>query len=59
MIIRIAKVLAGGILGFLYYKFIGCNQGCGITGSPINSTLYGAMMGVILAWPTKQNRSVK
>jgi hypothetical protein len=51
--------LAGGILGFLYYKFIGCNQGCGITGSPINSTLYGAMMGVILAWPTKQNRSVK
>jgi hypothetical protein len=54
MIIQFAKILAGGIIGFLYYQFIGCNQGCAITGSPINSTIYGAVMGVILAWPTNK-----
>jgi len=34
--------------GFLYYQFIGCNGSCAITGSPINSTLYGSLMGLIL-----------
>jgi hypothetical protein len=54
MIIQFSKILAGGIIGFLYYQFIGCNQGCAITGSPINSTIYGAVMGVIFAWPTNK-----
>jgi hypothetical protein len=54
MIKQILFILGGGILGFAYYYFIGCNQGCAITGSPMNSILYGAFMGLILAWPTKQ-----
>jgi hypothetical protein len=41
-------VLLGALGGFLYYNFIGCNGGCAITGSPVNSTLYGSLMGLIL-----------
>ncbi|MGD9568171.1 MAG: DUF6132 family protein [Sedimentibacter sp.] len=39
----------GGVLGFLYYKFIGCSTGsCPITSKPLNSILYGAVMGALL-----------
>lgn len=39
----------GGILGFAYYYFIGCNSGsCSITASPVNSILYGSFVGFIL-----------
>lgn len=41
-------VLLGALGGFLYYNFIGCNGSCVITGSPINSTMYGTMIGLIL-----------
>ena len=37
------------LLGFLYYKFIGCSSGsCPITSNPMNSTLYGAVMGLLI-----------
>lgn len=40
----------GAALGFSYWYFIGCNTGgCAITSSPVNSTLYGGLMGVLLA----------
>jgi len=39
-------ILAGAAGGYLYYHFIGCTSGsCPITSQPVNSTLYGAMMG--------------
>ncbi|MCL9809801.1 DUF6132 family protein [Flavobacterium luminosum] len=39
-------VLVGAIVGYLYYKEIGCVSGtCAITSKPLNSTLYGALMG--------------
>lgn len=42
----IAGVFIGAIGGYLYYHFIGCNSGtCAITSKPLNSTLYGALMG--------------
>ncbi|MBL7871533.1 MAG: hypothetical protein JNM78_07975 [Cyclobacteriaceae bacterium] len=32
--------------GFLYWKEIGCTSGsCPITSSPVNSSIYGAVMG--------------
>ena len=34
--------------GFLYYTFIGCNGSCAITGSPVNSAIYGSLMGLVL-----------
>jgi phage shock protein E len=39
-------VLLGGIVGYLYYHFIGCVTGtCAITSKPVNSTVYFAVMG--------------
>lgn len=52
---RILPVLGGGILGYAYYYFIGCNSGsCAITSNPLISTAYGAFMGLILAIPSKK-----
>lgn len=39
-------ILVGAVAGYLYYHFIGCNSGtCKITSKPLNSSLYGAVMG--------------
>lgn len=44
----IVGVIVGAIMGYLYYYFIGCASGtCAITSNPINSTLYGAVMGFL------------
>ena len=52
---RVLPVLAGGILGYAYYHFIGCNSGsCAITSSPYVSTLYGSFLGLIFAIPSKK-----
>lgn len=41
--------LAGGLAGFLYWNFVGCLSGtCAITSDPLNSTIYGALMGVLI-----------
>ncbi|MEI2693936.1 MAG: DUF6132 family protein [Saprospiraceae bacterium] len=39
----------GAFAGYLYYHFIGCASGsCIITSRPINSSLYGAVVGWLL-----------
>ncbi len=44
--LTIIGVLIGAFGGYLYYHFVGCNSGtCAITSKPVNSTLYGALMG--------------
>jgi len=41
--------IAGGMAGFLYWKWVGCSSGtCSITASPINSTLYFSLMGAVV-----------
>lgn len=45
-ILPIIGVFVGALGGYLYWKFVGCESGtCAITSKPLNSTLYGAMMG--------------
>jgi hypothetical protein len=42
-------LLIGALAGYLYFYFVGCASGtCAITSKPLNSTLYGAMMGALL-----------
>lgn len=42
-------ILIGAIAGYAYYHFVGCASGtCAITSKPVNSTLYGAIMGGLL-----------
>jgi hypothetical protein len=54
----IIAVLSGAICGYLYYHFVGCTSGsCAITSKPMNSTLYGALMGgLLLNLFKKQNK---
>lgn len=45
----VAYVVGGGILGFAYYKLVGCRSGaCPITANPYISTLYGAVIGFVV-----------
>jgi hypothetical protein len=42
-------LFAGGILGFAYYYFVGCNTGsCAITSNPLSMTGYGMLFGALL-----------
>ena len=55
----IIGVIAGAVCGYLYYHFIGCASGtCIITSNPLNSSLYGALMGGLLL-NTFQNKTQK
>ena len=47
--LSLVGVVVGALGGFLYWNYIGCASGtCMITSKPINSTLYGALMGYLL-----------
>ncbi len=42
-------VFIGAVAGYFYWQQIGCMSGsCAITSSPVNSPLYGALMGGLL-----------
>lgn len=45
---------AGALLGYAYYYFTGCNQGCAITGNPYTSIGAGALLGFVLTPGRKQ-----
>lgn len=48
-ILYIIGAILGAIAGFLYWKLIGCSSGsCAITSKPLNSTIYGAVMGALI-----------
>ena len=41
--------IVGAVAGFLYWQQIGCSSGtCMITSKPVNSTVYGALMGALI-----------
>lgn len=45
----IIGIFVGGLLGFAYYHFIGCESGtCTITSKPLNSSAYGMVMGYLM-----------
>lgn len=45
-ILWVLGIVIGAVGGYAYYHFVGCNSGtCTITSKPVNSTLYGALMG--------------
>jgi len=50
--------LAGGLLGYAYYHFIGCTGGaCPITSNPVASTAYGMILGLLVTFPGRRGKS--
>ncbi|MFH1942785.1 MAG: DUF6132 family protein [bacterium] len=46
----IVGVGLGALVGFLYYRLVGCSTGaCPITRNPYVSTVYGALLGALIA----------
>ncbi len=46
----IIGIIIGGGVGFLYSRFVGCKSGlCLILRNPYLSTLYGALLGALVA----------
>jgi hypothetical protein len=42
-------VTIGGLVGFLYYYFVGCTSGhCAITSSPYMSIIWGGLLGLFV-----------
>lgn len=49
LILTTVGIVIGAIGGYAYYYFVGCASGtCAITSKPLNSTLYGSLMGGLL-----------
>ena len=47
--LTVTGVVIGAIGGYLYYHYAGCASGtCPITSRPLNSALYGALMGALV-----------
>lgn len=47
--LMLAGAVLGALGGYLYWYFIGCSSGtCAITSSPLNSTLYGIVLGALV-----------
>jgi Family of unknown function (DUF6132) len=50
IIITTIGIAVGAIAGYLYYFYLGCVSGtCTINSKPLNSTLYGALMGGLVS----------
>lgn len=57
--LEILGVAIGAVAGWCYWYFVGCASGtCPITSKPLNSSLYGALMGYLLFSIFKTNKKV-
>ncbi|MCO5259081.1 MAG: DUF6132 family protein [Crocinitomicaceae bacterium] len=58
--LTIIGLIVGAIGGYAYYYFVGCaSDSCAITSKPLNSTLYGMLMGVLLFTSFKKEKTTK
>ncbi len=52
--------IIGAIGGYIYWQQVGCVSGtCAITSKPLNSTLYGAIMGALMMGMFKKEDKTK
>lgn len=57
---KLLFILLGGIGGFAYYYFIGCNtNACPLTSNPYISTGYGMGVGLLLGWDSRPKSTEK
>ena len=59
-LLYIIGAVVGAVAGYIYWQQIGCSSGtCAITSKPLNSTLYGAVMGALLFGMFKKQAKTK
>ena len=47
-LIYIIGAIIGGVIGFTYWNFVGCDgASCAIWASPTNSVAYGSLLGAV------------
>ena len=51
MISTIILTSVGAVAGFAYASIIGCDTVCSIASSSLNTTVYGAFAGFMVAFP--------
>ena len=45
---QLAGLIIGAVAGWCYWYFVGCASGtCPITSNPVNSSVYGAVVGAL------------
>ncbi len=42
-------LLAGGLIGYGYYRLFGCTTGCPVTSNPWNATIFFTIVGGLLS----------
>ena len=57
MKITLLLTVLGSIAGFAYASVLGCDSVCSIASSSLNTTVYGAFAGLIIAFPI--NKKIK
>ncbi len=56
----ILGAILGAVAGLMYWYFVGCANGsCMITSRPLNSGLYGALMGGLFFSIIKNEKKIK
>ena len=51
MKLSIILTTIGAVAGFAYASLLGCESVCSIASSSLNTTVYGAFAGLVLAFP--------
>jgi multisubunit Na+/H+ antiporter MnhE subunit len=58
--LRIAGILVGALVGYIYYHYVGCLSGtCPITSNPYRMMIYGALVGYLLFDLFSSNKKAK
>src|SRR5215831_17954358 len=48
IIVTLVGIITGLATGWLYWKYFGCQGNCAITSKPLNSSIYGGILGGLL-----------
>lgn len=58
--LMIIGAVAGAIAGYFYWQQVGCSSGtCAITSKPVNSSVYGALLGALVFSLFKKDSSTQ
>tara|TARA_Y100001970_G_C14060004_1_gene763674 strand:+ start:886 stop:1062 length:177 start_codon:yes stop_codon:yes gene_type:complete len=51
MKVTLILTIIGSALGFAYATVLGCDSACSVVSSSLNTSVYGAFAGLIIAFP--------